>query len=360
MRTISCSFLLLAQSLCGQVVSPAHFTKTEANTYAYIGPGSTSTPDRILQVHDDLGTTSRSLTGVAFRRDGSLSSASYNYAAYTILCDIFVSNAATTSATTSTVFDTNHGANKTQVGAFRLAQFPATTHSGAPAPFDYKITFAQPWVFNGVGALCLDIKFTSKTNTATVYLDYQSTASSTNPGAYDEARGTGCKATTYTQPVTLSGSSTPNWPANSLTLNWSGNYLPKSSLVYLCLGASDKVWTSLPLPLPLPGTGGMPSGTCTVYTDWSVQIPSLANATGGMSQNIGFPVNAFMNGLNVYSQLVALDAAANIYGGVMSNLQVHQVIAPYTTIPVSLVYSQSGLPVNGTLNKNQGYVVQFL
>ena len=352
--------LTLASALAAQgLVSPAHFTQAEGNTYSYVGIGSTSTPDRVLQVHDDLKGVVRTIGSVAFRRDASLASSSYDYAAYNILCDITLSNAATTSASISTTFDLNHGANKTQVASFKLAAFPATKHKRGSEPFDYKILFTTPYAFDGSTGLCFEIKVNSKTNTQTVYLDYQSTTVSTNPYAYDEYTGTGCKATGYTSPMFVQGNSNPNWPANSLTLGWTGSSLPKNALGYLCLGASDQTWSSLTLPFALPGTSSAPSGTCTVYCDWSVQIPALSNATGGLTQNIGFQANPNWNGQSIYSQLVFLDAAANSWGAVMTNRVQHQVIAPYTLLPVSICYAQGGLPVTGTVAKNQAYPIKF-
>lgn len=354
--TFLSTFAMTAALAAQGSVSPAHFTTAEGNTYGYTGPGSNTTPDRLLQVHDDLAGAPRTISSIAFRRDASVNN---SYTGYTAICDVFLSNAAVNSGTTVATFDTNHGTNKVQVASFNVSQWPATTHSGASAPFAYKILFGQPWAYNGVGSVCLDVRVTSRTNTSIVYFDYQSTAASTNPAAYDESRGVGCKATGFTTTMALTGSSSPNWPANSLTLNWSGSSLPKNTLVYLCIGASDKVWGALPLPFVFPGTNGQPSGTCTVYTDWSVTIPASTTATGALSLNLGFPVNPTYNGASVYSQIAAVDTVANSYGLVMSNLVQHQVISPYTNIPVSLVYSAGGLPVTGTLRLRAGYPIKF-
>ena len=354
------SALTLASALAAQgVVSPSHFTQAEGNTYSATCLGTTATPNRILQVHDDLKGTARTLGSLAFRRDAGLNTAAYNYSAFNILCDVILSNAATTSASISTTFDINHGANKTQVASFQLASFPATSHKRASEPFDYKIMFGTPYAFNGSTGLCCEIKINSRTNTQNVYFDYQSTTSSTNPAAYDEYTGTGCKATGYTTPMAVQGNSTANWPANSLTLSWTGSSLPKNAVGYLCLGASDQSWSSLALPFALPGTSSAPSGTCTVYCDWSVQVPALSNATGGLTQNFGFQANPSWNGQSIYSQLVFVDAAANSWGAVMTNRVQHQVIAPYTLVPVSICYAQGSLALTGTVQKNGGFPTLF-
>ena len=353
------ALLSLAAAAAAQgIVSPRTFTSAECNTYAYTGPGSTTTPDHVMQIHDDLSGSARTINSVAFRRDASLGS-SYNSAGYTVITDVFMSNAAVNAGTAVATYDTNHGTNKVQVAAFNVAQWPAHIHTGASEPFAFKIPFNQPFAYNGVGSVCLDMRFTSKSNTSVLYFDYQSLASSTNPAAYDEARGTGCKATGITSPMTLSGSSTPNWPSNSLSLGWNGSSLPKNSLVYLCIGVSDKVWGAFPLPFLFPGTGGQPSGACTIYTDWTITVPTTTTATGTMSFNLGFQVNPNYNGASLYSQLATVDTVANTYGLIMSNLVQHQVIAPYTTFPVSIIYNSSGLPVSGTLNKNNGYPILF-
>ena len=354
------SALTLASALVAQgVVSPGHFTVAEGNYYSLTSLGTTAAPARLLQVHDDLKGSPRTIGSLAFRRDGGLNTAAYAYPAFNIVCDIFVSNAALTAGTVSATFDTNHGANKTQVASFKVASFPATTHKGASAPFDYKFMFTNPYAFDGTTGLCFEIKVTSRSNTSAVYMDYQSATSSTNPAAYTEYTGTGCKASGYITPMTMSGSSTPNWPQSLLTLAWTASSLPKSAVGFLCLGGSDKSWGAMTLPLALPGTGSAPSGTCTIYCDWSVLVPAVSTATGAFSQTIGAQANPAWNGQSVYSQLVFLDAAANSYGGVMSNRVQHQIIAPYTLVPVSICYAQGSLPITGTIAKNQGYPVKF-
>lgn len=350
---------LVSSALAQGFVSPAHFTLAEGNTYAYIGPGSTTTPDRILQVHDDLKGTARTLSSFAFRRDAGLNSPLYDYLPYTVICDIFASTAATSAATVNANFDSNHGSNKTQVSTFGITNFPATKHRGAGQPFEYRILFGTPYAFDGANGLCLEVRFNSKTNTGNAYMDFQNLTVDANPPAYTEYTGTGCKTTGSNTPMFLQGGSTPNWPSNSLSLSWSGTSLPKSSLVYLCLGGSDTTWGALPLPLPLPGTNSAPSGTCTVYCDWSVVIPVTSSATGSLTQSFGFPANTSYNGQSVYSQVAALDSAANFIGLVTTNRVQHQVIAPFTTLPVSIVYAQGGLPVTGTVLKNQCYPIRF-
>jgi len=57
--------------------------------------------------------------------------------------------------------------------------------------------------------------------------------------------------------------------------------------------------------------------------------------------------------------VVGLDAAANAYGGVMSNLQLFHMVAPHASVPVSQVHAAGGLPTTGTVAMGQGYPILF-
>lgn len=336
------------------VVSPAHFATAEGNYYAYTPFGSTTTPDRFLQVHDDLAGSPRTIRSISLRRDGT----SYNdYAAYSALVDVVFSNAATTANTISATFDTNHGSNKVTVAQFKLVQFPATKHTSIRG-FDYKIPFDQPFNFNGTGSLAWEMRVTSRTNPSTYYFDYAYSTSS-NPAPYYWSYGTGCKATTYTNPMSISGSSSANWAGSSVTLSYFGNYFPKNALVTMLLGAQDKTFGGAPLPFEIPGTNGFPSGKCFLYLDPLITIQGLTNAQGQLTANLGAGVNTGNNGNVIYAQSVALDAQANAFGLVTSNMVQHQVIAPWTAIPISNVYATSSVGATGTAQKNHAYVIQL-
>lgn len=346
--------LALGPALAAQgYVSPAHFTVAEGNYYGALPLGSTTTPDRYLQVHDDFAGTARSIGALAFRRDGGNP---YEYQAYSMLVDVLVSTAATSSDLISATFDNNHGANKTTVGQFKLVQFPVTHHTSERA-FDYRIPFDRPFAFNGAGPFCWEIKVSSRTNASNFYFDAFYLANP-NPYPYDWTWGTGCKATGETYPMSMSGGSYANWSGGSVTLRYTGYYFPANALITLLIGAQDKNFGGIPLPYELPGTNGFPSGKCFLYLDPLLTVPQLTNAQGQLNANLGVGVNTSNNGNFLFVQAVAIDTQANAFGLVLGNMVQTQVLAPFTNLPISQVYLQGGIGAVGTLSKNIGYVIK--
>lgn len=356
MRSLFVSSLVLASGAFAQdVISPKHFAATEGSTYDYQVLGSPSTPGRYLQVHDDLKGTPRTISSLAVRRDGAQTQA---FAAGNVLVDIYVSTATTTASTVDKTFDNNHGTDKVKVAAFKFIQFPATTSGVVPRPFEYAFPFSQPFSFGGANGFCWEVQVSSRTNSSYYYFDYSSGVNS-NPYAAVYNKGTGCKATGYTTGMNINPSSSPNWPQNSITLSYSGNYMPKNSLIYLMIGASDTAFGSLTLPFLLPNTTTAPSGPCNVYCDWLVGVPSLTNANGAISQNLGAPVTTAMNGVFIYTQAVAPDAAANSWGVALSDMVEHQIVAPWTALPVGNVYLDGAAGATGTVRGGAGYITKF-
>lgn len=356
MRSILLSTLLLASVVSAQgIVSPGHFTLTEGNTYDH-KIFSTSTPFRYLEIHDDLQGAPRTINKMTFRRDGS-NGATYTYEPFSMLCDIWMSTATTTAATPNKTFASNHGTDKRQVASFQLLQFPATPPGRLSRPFEYVVPLAQPFVFAGTGPLCWEMLVSSRTNTNNVPLDmaYYSDA---NPYAWTATIGNGCKSTGYTQAIYVSHSSYPNWAQSTLTLTYSGYNLPKNALVYLAFGNNPDSWNGVPLPIEVPGSGTAPSGVCSAYNNWMMTVPQLTTATGQLNTTLGVGVQPFYNGGSIYAQVVALDIGANAWGLVTSAGLQHQVVAPYTSVPVGDV-SAANLGANGNERANTGYVVLF-
>lgn len=348
---------LLAPAIAAQnLVTPSHFTKAEGNTYAYGGIGTTQSPSTLLQIYDELQGTPRTIRAVSFRRDGEVDPSAWTQGAW--LVNVFCSTSKKTAATPSSVFAENHGTDKTKVSSFSFIQLPASTFVGSVAPFEFRVPFTQPFAFGGNGPLCVEIQVVSRTQNNTYYFDY-AYGQSANPYPPMRSFGTGCKVTGQTSPMTLQASASPNWPAGTMTLGYTGYYLPNSALVTIGLGLDDQSIQGLPLPLTLPGTGSAPSGPCIIYHDFVVTFPALSSATGTMSTNFGFPVNPFYNGVDLYAQVVALDIAANPFGVTLSNATQHHLVSPFGVIPVGTVYSDTTLGPTGTVLANQGYVAKI-
>ena len=338
------------------VVTPAHFTNAEANTWWNVGFGESSAPTRFLQILEELQGSPRTINAVSLRRDGANPGTAQS-PAHSVLANIFVSSAVRGANTPDAIFDNNHGGDKAQVGAFHLISLPAVDYKGFRGPFDYRFPFAQPFSFAGTAPLCVEYQITSRTTNVTINYDWAS-GTNTNPGASTRSFGTGCKATGRTSAMTITGSSSGNWAQNSMSFSWSGSQMTPNSVGFLALGFDNTNWAGLPLPFELPGTASAPSGACRIYTSVLLSIPALTTASGGLSANFGFNVNTSFNGASMFSQYMLPDVAANPWGFVLSNGVEHHIVAPWTRLPIGCVRASS-LAASGTVAANQGYVMRI-
>lgn len=354
MRTLL-SLCVLGSTLAAQgLVTPAHFATSEGNNSIQIPLGTTGTPSRFQQIHDDMSGTPRTINALAFRRDGFNTSA---YGAYTVIVDVSLSTSPMNSGNVGTTFDSNHGADRANVALQKVVSLPATTFS-TTRPFAYKVPFNQPFSFAGSGPLLWDITVTSRTNSGALNFDAFS-GSNTNPQAWDWTIGTGCKATTYASAMALSGSSSASWSTGTVNLNFTGANFPKSAVVTLMLGGDDKSFGGIPLPWEIPGTNGFPSGVCRLYVAPLITINQLTNASGAMSAvlSVGGMTQA-NNGNILFTQAVAIDAN-NAFGLVFSNMVQHQILAPFANRPISYVYRSGSTGTTGTVVRNQGWVTSL-
>src|SRR5262245_20433955 len=122
---------LLASVAGAQEVSPARFATAAGNTSTTAPIGDSRTPLRYLQVHDDMAGRPMTIRALSFRLDEANTSA---IAAFNLIADIYMSNAATTAATVATNFDQNHGANKVQCATFAVISLPATNPASRAIP----------------------------------------------------------------------------------------------------------------------------------------------------------------------------------------------------------------------------------
>lgn len=350
MQLQAASFLAVCALTSGAAaqgfVSPAHFTATGGNTALLAGLGESSTPTRYLQVHDDLVGAPRVIQGLAPRREKATST--LPVAAYSVVADLWLSSATTSSAAPDANFDANHGADKKRVATFQLFHFPTAAPTGVVMPFSFQMPFAQPFSYPRSAPLAWEVQVSTRTNNGTVLFDACS-GTGTNPQAESAVVGIGCKTTGATMPMALSGTSQGKWTSSSLSLSLQGINLPKNALVALTFGASNTLYGNVPLPAAIPGTTGFPSGTCTVSCDWLVQVPVLTTASGTLSQVVGGTVHPGQHGASVFSQIVALDAAANATGVVTSNLLEQQVVAPFGAVPVGRVTPSGATAQSGAI-----------
>jgi len=351
--------LLLVSCLSAQgVVAPFHFADAEASGSSGNGIGTRTAPSVFLGIYEDMQGVSTSISGVSFRRDGAVSSAT-TYMPATMIADIWISTAATSAANPDPTFANNHGPDKQKVASFSLAQFPAVPPSGAASPFDYRFPFTAPYVWSGAGPACVEIQIHAKTNTQSFQLDWVQKGSDSNPTVFRREFGTGCKASGQTVNTRLSALGASNWPGNTVTLIYSASVLPANTVVSTFLGGSNQSLGGVQLPIELPGTSAGFSGPCFVQSDVLVTLPGITDATGRMTLNVGLGVHALLNGLSVFGSVAALDAKANPFGVITTNGVEHHLLAPYANSRVGSVYNTGALGPAGTAQPGAGYVIRF-
>ena len=90
-----------------------------------------------------------------------------------------------------------------------------------------------------------------------------------------------------------------------------------------------------------------------------ITLPGITDATGRMTQNVGFNTYPILNGLSLFSSVAALDIGANALGVITTNGTEHHILAPYPSSRVGSVYNTGALGPTGTAQPGAGYVVRF-
>lgn len=341
-------------------VSPNHFAAVEGTSNSMLPFAAPSLPCRYLQVHDQL--PAATLHGLAFRYEAN----NGLQPGFSVTLDAWVSTAATTAATTSTVFANNHGPDKIQVVNNRTLVMPANDPFQLPSPFSLDVAFdpGVSFAFAGGGAgLCWEILVTSHTNTSGALADAVFALSSfaSNPPPAGTRAGSGCKATGRTQPMSaVPGNSPMTWSTGSGNLRVNSTQLQSNGAIAWVTGTNIATWSGLPLPLAIPTSVGAPSGTCTVYTDAAALTLATASGNGTATLTIPFAAVPALHGVLVYTQVLGLDAAANPFGMTTSNLVAQQVVAPYALpLGISRVYQLGGASGVVTLETSGVLVTKF-
>lgn len=353
--------LALAVGLQAQngIVSPAHFGSAEGPTWFSYGLATWTPTHRLLQIHEDLQGTARTIRAIAFRRDGTTGATSA-HAGGTMLVNVFVSTAATTAAAPDATFDANHGNDRVQVGRNVVVQIPPTPPGMGPRDFELRVPFQQPFQYAGTGPLCIELQITSNTSPSGLYVDGVQ-GQSTSPQAVTWTFGSGCiAATTQTRAMSLNVSTSTNWTTTARSrLNFTGASFPPNALVFLTFGFQSRSLGALPLPFEIPGSAGAASGACTIYNDILVDVPQLSDPNGRMTTQVDLPVSPSSHGVDVFTQTLALDAGANAFGIVASNSTRVHYVAPYGQTPIGMVYVSNGLGPTGTVRANAGLITRF-
>src|SRR5688500_5681424 len=119
LAVVSLASLAAAQT---PTCTPVHFTFAERNSNNAFPFCNSLLPFRYIQIDAEIGVAPRILDRLSLRREGTGISA-MDYGAYSITLSFWLSRAATTPATPSPAFDSNHGFDKTQVITNRTFNF---------------------------------------------------------------------------------------------------------------------------------------------------------------------------------------------------------------------------------------------
>jgi hypothetical protein len=359
MQTSDLSWLLsavLTLTIAPAQVSPAHASHTEGNANGFAPFGGSTTPDRCLQVHDDLP-GARTISALSFRPEyltsGQTNRITFALALSNAPAGISGSNLAPT-------FEQNHGNNQRRHTGLDVTFPPAPHRDGdpLPRPFVYRIPLPSPFASTGMTSLVWDLEVQTRPSPqGSLALD--AVTGLANPWRVAFAFRQGCRVRQTASPTQHWVNMSPDW--NNLTMNVrldAGQLEPQGSVLF-AVGFSASSWLGLPLPLPLPGTDSSPSGQCYVNSSWDViGFAAAADANGHAFNSFAVRLPAAV-GLNLYTQAIGLAANANAFGIVPSN-SVHAYLAPpvLTPPPVGRVYraGTTGTPV---VQANTGYVVQI-
>lgn len=327
-----------------QVVSPPGFATQEGNTSNNFP--FTNSSFSYQQGHPDLRGNGRTISAMAFRRDG-IAGTTTGLGPRAFTLDIYMGGADV--AAMSTAFSANFTGAPTQVMTNRIVNAPdhGPQASSAPAPFTFVITLDTPYVFSGALDLLWELRMTANTNTAGYTLDAASgTGTSSGTGAY-QMLGTGC--TTNNRTMEIRSAFTTTTALHTLRWNVTGG--PSTAQCAVLVG--------LPLNVQLPNLCG--SGT--IYTTASVlSLAGSTNSSGSFSTPTGLtvPTNPFLFGFTLAAQAVAQDITQGVFPIAVSNGVNSQVPTVNPPVPGKRLYS-SGNPsaVTGTLANNYNLVTEF-
>lgn len=340
------SLALLAPSLSAQgyAVTPGWVADHEGTSNNTIPFWGTTGYYRYQQSAKELTGTPRVFTEIAWRRDGTLTTA---YPARTI--DMEISLADTDTATFSTTFASNYANAPVNVFLRKLVNTPdhSAVPSGLPAPWTFACAFDAPFVYTGAKDLLYDITCYSFTTTGTYALDAASgTAPSVTAGF--SSVGTGC--TTSTGVMSLRANHTLT-AAGSLTLIWNLTKGPATASTSILVGIVNPNF-------PLPGLCG--SGT--VYTDASLlNLAGTTSAAGAFNTtSIAItPYDPAWQGLTLTAQAASLDASQPVFPLAVSNGITSVVPGLPSAVTCNRLYSSTVAATTGSLGANYALVTRF-
>lgn len=324
---------LLAQSL-PPIVSPLDRATLEGDSWSSYPLGRWNC--RVQQLHADLGTTARAISGHAYRRDAISTHGSV--AAYQVDMSVTLSMSPNTPDTASATFADNEGQTVTVLPRTMIS-FPQTDRPmQAPAPtFELVVPYAMPFAYPaGGGTLCVD---------TTIYGNQVGSSANKNFSAYLDAHeqfpdgraiqpgyryGQGCA------PPSGGAAAYCNFEMRNLTSGMELSIAARNGMASDASGPGMSAlvtgFSSIAQPWPL-----RPSCTMLTSMDIAFPLPGSNDPTGAWDGVLqGFA--PLPTGLTFYAQI----ASGHLLNGVALSDGSMIVVPPQGPMPVTVARIASG------------------
>lgn len=299
MKHLCALALVFSSSPCGLLaqaayVSPVANATTEGNN-SYTYPFSLS-QCRYQQIHGDLRGTPMLQKKLVFRRDGA--STQTTGLPRTLDMELVVCDSKFAAVGLS--FAGNYSGTPVTAIARKSVNTPnwQTPPVSPPAPFDFALTYDQPWLYTGLADFLWEVKIWTSTGSATDYLRADR-ADPATLSATPTVLGQGCLTNaSTTSRMNFKGSLLASTNGD-LALLFTGAAAPANSpAVTLLIGASNPNLT-------------IPNLCATIYTSAEIALAMpAADATGSWNApRFWVPYNAGLSGVQIYTQVFAPDAS---------------------------------------------------
>lgn len=291
----TCAGLLVTTSLLaqGSITSPLGTDTVEGSGYNDF-PFNSSVTRRYMQIHGDLGSVPRVITGMSFRVDASTTN-------FTGTRDqdieVYMGHGVPDAQLLPRfTFDANYASPKVLVLPRTIVTHGPTGQAVMPGPnpFTVDVVFATPFTYLGNAPLIWEVAvFGSVLNGTFSYLD---AVDSTQANATSTVTGAGCAPAGSTAPMTHAYTITDS--GGTLLMNGTIAGAPPNALALMAIGFANP---NLAVP-------GLCSG---LYTDATiVQVLGQTSATGAYSGNT--PTGAFVlpntgAGIALFTQAFVFD-----------------------------------------------------
>ncbi len=324
------------------LVSPTQALAAEQNSNNTFPFGSSAT-HTYMQVHGDLRGKVKTITGMNFRRDGTLA-ANASYTGKTITLQMYFGPGSYES------FGTNYLANYT--GARTLVRSGSVAMPGwtaappsAPAGFSFRIPTTSPYAWNGAADFLWEIRTTAMTASNSLYADAVSGTGDTGNGRYS-TYGTGCIATGQTSTFAATFGATTSKKANQHTLTLGGLRARANNSVAFWLAVNSANIPGLCAPIQVDLGGWLYSAGTTSDASGNFTLPVLSWA-----------YNPAWIGFNWYGQAIGFDAGKSPFPLILSTGARIAMPAP-AGIQIGRLYNtSSGSATTGTLGIDYGLVI---